>query len=83
MKMSSSTFEHAKFALKKLDKSKYFFDIKVKCQTNGFLLMTQTKYTRDILYRINIVGTNGVHSPMIGHRKASKFRYNDMHNPFL
>ncbi|XP_058784000.1 uncharacterized mitochondrial protein AtMg00810-like [Vicia villosa] len=42
------------FSLKKLGKPEYFLGLEVKYQRNGSLILTQTKYIRDLLARVNM-----------------------------
>lgn len=55
---------HAKFTLKQLGIPKYFIEIKVQYHKNGFILLTQSKYIKDLLNKVNMKGVNGVTTPI-------------------
>ena len=74
---------HHKFALKKLGKPEYFLGLEVHYQTNGSLILTQTKYIRDLLSRVNMHTANGVGAPMLSHCKPSKYGTDFMEEPLL
>lgn len=50
---------HDQFYLKKLE---YFLSLEVKCQADGSLIVTQIKYIRDLLFKVNIEEANEVYS---------------------
>src|ERR1051325_7571896 len=64
---------HSEFALKKLGRPEYFLGLEVKYQHNGTLVLTQTKYIRDLLSRVNMEEANGVAVPMLNSCKPSRF----------
>lgn len=45
---------HATFALKKLDIPQYFLWIEVHHQPSGAIILTQTKYIKDLLAKVNM-----------------------------
>lgn len=49
---------HDKFTFKNIGKLEYFLDIKVKYQADGYLLLTQTKYIKDIISKVNMEEVN-------------------------
>lgn len=63
---------HNKFALKRLGRPNYFMGIEVKSCSNSSLLLTQTKYVRDLLVRDKMVDANGVLTPMLSTCKRRK-----------
>ena len=75
---------HNKFALKKLGKPEYFLGIEVKYQANGSLILTQTKYIRDLLVKVNMADSKGgVTTPMFSHCKLNKHGSDTMQDPTL
>ncbi|XP_058785002.1 uncharacterized mitochondrial protein AtMg00810-like [Vicia villosa] len=74
---------HHKFALKKLGRPSYFLGIEVKFQSNGSLLLTQTKYIKYLLSRAKMDGANGVPTPMLGTCRLSKHGTNYFADPQL
>ncbi|CAI8590906.1 unnamed protein product [Vicia faba] len=67
---------HNMFALKKLGRPSYFLGIEVKFCSNGSLLLTQSKYIRDLLIKANVVNANGVPTPMLNICKLNRHRSN-------
>lgn len=63
---------HFKFALKKLGKPSYFLGIEVQYYKDGSLLLTQSKYIKDLLARAKIPNAIGVPTPMLSTCKLSK-----------
>lgn len=64
---------NVKFALKQLGQLDYFLGIKVKHLKNGSLLLTQSKYTKELLARANMADSKGIASPMVSSLKLSRF----------
>lgn len=60
---------HDKFALKRLGTPQYFLGIEVHHQANDTLLLTQTKYIRDLISNANINEVKGVDTPMFSQFK--------------
>lgn len=60
------------FSLKDLGALKYFLGIEVKPQSNGSLLITQSKYVRDLLAKTDMQEAKSLPSPMISDLKLSK-----------
>lgn len=52
-------------------------------QENGSIVLTQTKYVKDLLAKINKVEAKGVNTPMFSSCKLSKHRDDKMSYPFL
>lgn len=63
---------HSVFALKQLGKLDYFLGIEVHTQPNGNLLLTQSKYIRDLLTKTNMQDAKPISSPMVSGLKLSK-----------
>lgn len=63
---------HMAFALKPLGVPQYFLWIQVHHQPNGSMLLTQTKYIWDLIYKVNIIVAKGVYTPMVSTYKLSK-----------
>src|ERR1051325_5690794 len=74
---------HNIFALKKLGKPTYFLGLEVKYQANGSLILTQTKYIKDLLSKVHMEDAHGVAAPMFSHCKPSKFGTDTMQDPLL
>lgn len=60
------------FALKDLGTPDYFLGLEVKNMSNGAILMTQSKYIRDIMHRANMQDCKGIATPMLSNVKLSK-----------
>jgi hypothetical protein len=62
----------SEFALKDLDPLNYFLGIEVKPSSDGIVL-TQEKYTRDILRRVDMQDCKAMHTPLPVDEKLSLF----------
>lgn len=62
---------HDKFSLKNLGTPKYFLGIGVIYQL-GSMILTQTKYIKGILTKVNMPDANGVNTTSFSHCKLSK-----------
>lgn len=60
------------FALKELGAPDYFLGIEVKKIPNGALLLTQSKYIRDLMQRANMQDCKGLATPMLSNQKLNK-----------
>jgi len=60
------------FSLKHLGDLDYFLGIEVKKQSDGTLLLTQSKYLRDLLSKTNMLESNPVSTPMQSKLKLTK-----------
>ena len=60
------------FSLKHLGQLDYFLGIEVKHLPNHTLLLTQSKYIRDLLSKTNMLECNSINTPMISSCKLSK-----------
>jgi histone deacetylase 1/2 len=72
---------HSEFALKDLGKLDYFLGIEVHHSNSGSLLLTQTKYIRDLLTKANMATANSIASPMASSTKLTKFGSNHVSDP--
>ncbi|GAU31266.1 hypothetical protein TSUD_153410 [Trifolium subterraneum] len=62
----------AVFSLKQLGDLDYFLGIEVKHLKDGSLLLTQTKYIKDLLVKTNMFDCNPIATPMMSSCKLSK-----------
>lgn len=69
------------FALKELGALDYFMGIEVKKIPNGSLLMTQSKYIRDLMQRANRQDCKGIATPMLSNLKLSKCGSDILNDP--
>jgi histone deacetylase 1/2 len=72
---------HSQFALKHLGKPDYFLGIEVKNLPSGNILLTQSKYIRDLLHRANMADAKGITTPMVSNIKLSKFGTDALSDP--
>ncbi|MCH80541.1 retrovirus-related Pol polyprotein from transposon TNT 1-94, partial [Trifolium medium] len=72
---------NSEFSLKDLGKLDYFLGIEVHHDKSGSLLLSQTKYIRDLLTKANMENANGMASPMASSIKLSKFGSNHVSDP--
>lgn len=71
------------FSLKDLGTLDYFLGIEVKKQLDGFLLLTQGKYIRDLLQKHNLHEAHPFPTPMVATNKLSKSGSDPFKDPFL
>jgi histone deacetylase 1/2 len=69
------------FSLKDLGKLDYFLGIEVHHSDSGSILLSQTKYIRDLLTKANMANANGMASPMASSTKLSKYGSNHVADP--
>lgn len=69
------------FALKQLGQLDYFLGVEVKHLPGGALLMTQSKYIRELLARANMSDSKGISSPMPASCKLSKIGTDTVSDP--
>ena len=69
------------FSLKDLGKLDYFLGIEVHHSSSGSLLLSQSKYIKDLLQRANMINANSMASPMASSTKLSKFGSNNVSDP--
>jgi histone deacetylase 1/2 len=72
---------NSEFSLKDLGKLDYFLGIEVHHSSFGSLLLTQTKYIRDLLTKANMANANSMASPMASSTKLTKFGSNYVSDP--
>nr|KYP67571.1 Retrovirus-related Pol polyprotein from transposon TNT 1-94 [Cajanus cajan] len=65
---------HSAFSLKDLRDLDYFLGIEVKNQSDGSLILTQSKYIRNLLNRTDMEASKPISSPMVSGCKLSKIR---------
>ena len=63
------------FSLKDLADLDYFLGIEVQRQNDGSLILTQSKYIRDLLAETKMDESNPISSPMVGRYKLTKFGF--------
>nr|KYP41292.1 Retrovirus-related Pol polyprotein from transposon TNT 1-94 [Cajanus cajan] len=56
---------HSTFSLKDVGDLDYFLGIEVKTQSDGSLILTQSKYIRDLLNRTDMEASKPISSPMV------------------
>jgi histone deacetylase 1/2 len=71
------------FSLKQLGILDYFLGIEVKHLENSTLLLTQSKYLRDLLSKTNMMECNPISTPMMSTCKLSKTGSDKFHDPSL
>lgn len=69
----------ATFSFKHLGQPKYFLGFEVTYQSNGSVVLTQTKYICDLLARVKMTECKGVVTPMLSSCKLSKHGH-DLHS---
>lgn len=69
--------------MKQLGNLEYFSGIEVPLQYNVSLFPSQTKYIKDLLTKVKIVGAKGMHTPMISSLNLSKHRTYFLSNPIF
>lgn len=74
---------HASFALKQLGKLDYFLGIEVHFQPSGSVLLTQSKYIRDLLVKTNMAEAKPLPSTMISSGKLSKTGSDPLADPSM
>jgi histone deacetylase 1/2 len=72
---------NSEFSLKDLGKLDYFLGIEVHHSNSGSLLLSQTKYIRDLLTKANMADAKGMASTMASSTKLSKFGSNIVSDP--
>ena len=61
----------------------FFWGIEVQRQNDGSLILTQSKYIRDLLAKTKMDESNPISSPMVGGCKLTKFCSEEFSNPTL
>ena len=73
---------HAQFALKDLGALSYFLGLQVTAVPTG-LLLSQTKYARDLLTRVNMQTAKGMASPMASGIALTAYGHDEFDSPSL
>lgn len=74
---------HQVFSLKQLGDLDYFLGLEVKKFPNGNLLLTQSKYLRDLLAKTDMSDSNSVNTHMASTTKLTKTGSADFSDPSL
>lgn len=74
---------NSRFSLKQLGKLDYFLGIEVKSIASQSLLLTQSKYIRDLLQKTNMIEAQPISSPMITFLKLFKIGLDTFPGPTL
>lgn len=74
---------NAEFALKQLGDLDYFLGIEIKRLPSGSLLLSQSKYIKDLLSKANMAEAKSLPTPMVSNCKLTKYGANYMDNPTL
>jgi len=72
---------NSEFSLKDLGSLEYFLGIEVRSQPNCALILTQSKYIRDLLSKTKMDEANLISSPMVGGCKLTKSGYESFPDP--
>nr|KYP50090.1 Retrovirus-related Pol polyprotein from transposon TNT 1-94 [Cajanus cajan] len=71
------------FSLKQLGSLDYFLGIEVKYLPDKSLVLTQSKYIRDLFFKTNMAEAHGAPSPMFSNCKLSRSGNDFFHDPTL
>ena len=71
------------FSLKQLGHLYYFLGLEIKYLSNNSIMMTQSKYIRDLLHKTNMTEAHSISSPMVSNYKLSKHGADAFHDPTL
>ncbi|RHN82782.1 putative RNA-directed DNA polymerase [Medicago truncatula] len=71
------------FSLKQLGLLEYFLGIEVKHLPNNSLLLTQSKYIKDLLAKTHMLECNSINTPMVSSCKLSKIGSDTFSDPSL
>lgn len=61
----------------------YFLGVEVKRLSTGGVVLTQTKYIKDLLTRANMINAKPLPTPMVSNSKLSKHGSNFMEKPTM
>ena len=67
-------------ALKQLGHLDYFLGLEIKYIPNNSILMSQTKYIRELLHKTNMVEAHSISSPMVSNCKLSRHGADAFHD---
>jgi len=71
------------FSLKQLGMLEYFLGIEVEHLPNNSLLLTQSKYIKDLLAKTHMLACNPINTPMVSNCKLSKIGSDTFSDPSL
>ena len=71
------------FPLKDLGPLDYFLGIEVNSQPNGYLILTQSKYVRDLMAKTTMDKVNSISTLMVSGWKLTKIEYESFSDPSL
>lgn len=74
---------HTIFSLKKLGIPQYFLGIEVHYQPSEVIILTQTKYIKDLIAKVNITEVKDLSTPMFNTCKLSKHGDDKLLDPLL
>ena len=74
---------HSNFSLKQLRKLDYFLGIEIKSVADGIILLTQSKYIKDLLHKTKMVEAQPFSSPVTTNCKLTKAGSDLFSNPSL
>lgn len=74
---------HTTFSLKKLGIAQYFLGIEVHYQPSEAIILTQTKYIKDLIAKVNITEVKDVSTHMFSTCKLSKHGDDKLLDPLL
>lgn len=74
---------NSEFALKQLGSPDYFLGIEVSHLPNGSLLLSQSKYIRDLLAKVHMESVKSIATPWVSNAKLSKEGSNYVDDPSL
>jgi len=74
---------HVVFSLKQLGQLHYFLGIEVQHLSDHTLLLTQTKYIKDLLSKTNMLACNSINTPIMSSCKLSKHGSDTFHDVSL
>ena len=71
------------FSLKQLSHLDYFLGLEIKYLSNSAILMTQSKYIRDLLHKTPMAEAHSISSSMVFNYELSKHGADVFHDPSL
>ena len=69
------------FSLKQLGHLDYFLGLEIKYLPDRSILMTQSKYVRDLLHKTQMAKVHSISTPMVTNSKLSKHGADLFHDP--
>jgi len=74
---------HTAFPLKQLGHLDYFLGLEIKYLPNNSILMTQSKYIRNLLHKTHMDEDHSISSTMVSNYKLSRHGADIFHDPTL